>query len=191
MRKIGLGHDGFYQSEKYFKNIADVIRQDFKLLNKMSWGAQMAYDSMQKVTIPVSVHIRRGDYVQNAKTNQIYGSCSPEYYNKALATLAEKLGEDAAKEMHLFVFSDDIEWVKNNLPLPYPATFVSNPSIQDYEELTLMSKCNHHIVANSSFSWWGAWLNPSSQKIMIAPAKWTNGKPSSYKDIVPNSWTKI
>lgn len=188
---FGFYQDDFYQSEKYFINIADVIRQDFKLKNKMSGLSEIILNIIRQTPISVSVHVRRGDYVQNAKTKEDFGECLPEYYEKALNALANKLGGNEAGEIHLFVFSDDIEWVKNNIFFKYPVTFVSNPAIPDFEELILMSKCNHHIVANSSFSWWGAWLNPNPQKIIVAPKKWLNIKPKTYKDTVPNSWIKI
>ena len=194
-RKLGLNVDGFYQSEKYFTNIADTIRQDFKLRQKMSPSAETILESIKKSGVSISIHVRRDDYVQDKKTNRHHGTCSQEYYKKALTLIAEKLVEagekDIATKIQLFVFSDDIEWVKQNMTFPYPTTFVSNPSIPDYEELVLMSNCQHQIIANSSFSWWGAWLNPNPQKIVIAPEKWFNTKPSTYQDIVPNSWIKI
>ena len=190
-RKIGFRTETFYQSEKYFKDIAETIRQEFKLRQKMTPASEIVCEYIQKVMIPVSIHIRRGDYAQNAKTKKYHGECSPEYYKEALAILSEKLGQEFAGKISLFVFSDDIEWVRENMSFPYPTTFVSNPAIPDYEELILMSNCHHHIIANSSFSWWGAWLNPNPQKIVIAPEKWFNTKPSVYKDIVPNSWIKI
>lgn len=190
-KKGNIYLDGFWQSEKYFNDIDETIRQDFKLRRKMGHSAEIACDNIQKTAIPVSIHIRRGDYVQDAKTNNYHGTCSQAYYEKALAALADKLPKKDLEKMHLFAFSDDIEWAKKNLSFPYPTTFVSNPAIPDYEELILMSKCNHHIIANSSFSWWSAWLNPNPQKIVIAPGRWFNTKPGTYKDIVPNSWIKI
>lgn len=183
--------DGFWQSEKYFEDISDIIRQDFRLSRKMSHSAEIAYEKIKKTEISVSVHIRRGDYVHNKKTGNYHGTCSLEYYKMATEKLSKKLGKNVTGKIHLFIFSDDIYWVRKNLSFPYRTTFVSNPSIPDYEELILMSKCKHHIIANSSFSWWGAWLNPDPQKIVIAPAKWFNTKPNTYKDIVPNSWIKI
>lgn len=191
IRRLGFKQDDFHQSEKHFGDIADTIRQDFKLRHKMNNVAEIVFDVIHKNEISISIHVRRGDYVKDAKTNEYHGTCSPEYYKKALATIVDRLQEKDLEKIHLFIFSDDIEWVKNNLSFPYPSTFVSNPAIPDYEELILMSKCTHHIIANSSFSWWGAWLNPNPEKIVIAPAKWFNTKPSSYKDIVPNSWIKI
>ena len=193
-RNLGLDVNGFYQSEKYFSDIANVIRQDFKLRQKMSPSAEMVLESIKKSEVPISIHIRRGDYVKDKKTNRYHGSLPTEYYKKALAILSEKLGAEKVEnkdKIKFFIFSDDIEWVKQNMTFPYQAIFVSNPAIPDYEELVLMSSCQHHIIANSSFSWWGAWLGPNPQKIVIAPEKWFNTKPGTYQDIVPNSWIKI
>ena len=190
-KKRDLYLDGFWQSEKYFDDIASVIREDFRLRSKMSHSAEIVLDSILKESVPVSVHIRRGDYASDSKTNRYHGVLSPEYYKKAFAALSDRLPENDARKIHFFVFSDDVNWVKNNVSFPYPATFISNPSISAHEEMTLMSKCAYHIVANSSFSWWGAWLNSNPKKVVIAPKKWFNTRPSTYKDIVPNSWIKI
>lgn len=190
-KKDDIYLDGFWQSEKYFNDVEEIIRQDFKLRRKMSHSAEIMLDMIQNAEVSISIHIRRGDYVESSKTNEYHGTCSAEYYNKALILLAEKLPKNDLAKIHLFVFSDDIEWVKKNLSFPYAATFVSNPSIPDYEELILMSRCSHHIIANSSFSWWGSWLNANPQKIVIAPKKWFDTKPNVYKDIAPNSWIKI
>ena len=190
-KKNNIYLDGFWQSEKYFSDISDTIRQDFKLRKAMSHASEIAYNRIKTTDISVSMHIRRGDYVQDKKTSTYHGICGAEYYEKAIAVLIAKLPHDSQKKVNLFVFSDDIDWVKRHSSFAYPVNFVSNPAIPDYEELILMSKCTHHIIANSSFSWWGAWLNPNPQKIVVAPAKWFNAKPSTYKDIVPNSWIKI
>ena len=178
--------DGFWQSEKYFSDIADTIRKDFTLKEKMSPAGESASRKISAEKCPVSLHVRRGDYVSHAKTNSIFGTCSPEYYRKAVSIIREK-----APDARFFVFSDDIAWAKENLELPENTVFVSDPAIRDYEELVLMSRCGHHIIANSSFSWWGAWLDPNPEKVVIAPARWFNGSPKVYKDVVPDSWIKI
>jgi hypothetical protein len=190
-KKGNIYLDGFWQSEKYFDDISNTLRQDFKLRRKMGHAAEIMSNNIEKASISVSVHIRRGDYVHNTATNRHHGTCPPEYYERAFAVLAKKLSEIDSGEIHLFVFSDDIVWVRKNISFPYPTTFVSNPATPNHEELVLMSKCIYHIIANSSFSWWAAWLDPNPQKIVIAPAKWFNTKPSVYEDIVPNSWIKI
>ncbi|HAO65044.1 TPA: alpha-1,2-fucosyltransferase [Candidatus Taylorbacteria bacterium] len=179
---------GFWQSEKYFSDIADTIRNDLTLKDRMASAASFAAEAIQKTPVSVSVHVRRTDYV----SDKYFVTCSPEYYQTAISRLSKQLPGGQADQIQLFIFSDDIEWVKQNMHFDYPITYISNPSIiQDYEELVLMSKCSHHIIANSSFSWWGAWLNPNPNKIVIAPSKWFNTNPSTYRDVVPYSWIKI
>ena len=134
------------------------------------------------------MHVRRGDYANDPNTNKYWGTCGIEYYLEALKYITSKAGNNS---MYIFIFSDDIEWVKENMPLQYAATFVSSPEIKDYEELILMSQCDHHIIANSSFSWWGAWLDPKSDKIVIAPKRWTIKDEKNFRDIVPSSWIRI
>lgn len=179
--------DGFFQSEKYFKDYEKEIRQDLTLKNPMSEKSQQISEQIKNTENSVSLHIRRGDYVQDSKTNEYHGTCNPEYYSKALEYISSKIG----KSINIFVFSDDIEWVKKNMPIPFQTTYVSSPEIQDFEELILMSQCNHHIIANSSFSWWGAWLDPKSDKIVIAPSRWVKKDEKNYKDIIPSSWIRI
>jgi hypothetical protein len=175
---------GNWQSEKYFKNIKDIIIKDFSLKREMTEKTKYFLSKIKK-SESVSIHIRRGDYVKNIKTKEYHGICSLDYYKKAI-----KLTEEKIKNPVFFVFSDDIEWVKNNLKTKNPLTFVSGNNMPDYEEMVLMSKCDHNIIANSSFSWWGAWLNSNPNKIVIAPKKWYNA-PVETKDLIPNKWITI
>jgi hypothetical protein len=101
-----------------------------------------------------------------------------------------KIGND----MHIFVFSDEIEWAKENIKFPYETSYVSpvkSTARDEVEELILMSKCKHNIIANSSFSWWGAWLNQNRDKIVIAPKRWVLKGTNNYRDIIPRTWHKI
>ena len=179
--------DGFFQTEKYFADIRPTLISEISL--KAPWGqsAHVVANQIRNAPNSVSLHVRRGDYVQDTKTNQHHGTCGAHYYAHALEVLAEKIGAN----IHLFIFSDDIEWVRANLTLPYPTTYVSDTSIPDYEELMLMSLCSHNIIANSSFSWWGAWLNQNSGKIVIAPREWVRTGKHNFRDIVPDSWIRI
>ena len=173
--------DGYWQSEKYFKDKEDFVRADFTPKNPLSSSALKMQTNIQKVNA-ISVHIRRGDYAQNPITHAYHGTCSPEYYQKAISYIREKIINPS-----FFVFSDDIMWVKENISFENEPTFyVSDYNIHDYEELLLMSTCKHHIIANSTFSWWGAWLNPSKNKIVIAPQKWSIK--NNPENIVPSSW---
>ena len=139
---------------------------------------------MQQVNA-VSVHVRRGDYVNNKNANAFHGVCSPEYYRKAIELIAKRV--DSPK---YFVFSDDIEWVKEHIEIPN-AVFVSQKDIADHEELVLMSKCKHAIIANSSFSWWGAWLNANPNKLVIAPKQWVSDSRVNTVDAIPAEWVRI
>ncbi len=112
-----------------------------------------------------------------------------KYYRQAAEIMAEKHGPP-----HLFIFSDDHAWMRENVHLPYPTTFVGhNGADKNYEDLRLMSLCRHHIIANSSFSWWGAWLNPREDKTVIAPARWFNNVKASVDthDVVPHAWVRL
>ena len=110
-----------------------------------------------------------------------------DYYEAAVRELTA-----VVKQPHFFVFSDDLEWVRRNLRLDYPVAYMDhNGEDRDYEDLRLMSACKHHIIANSSFSWWGAWLCADPGQIVIAPKKWFNKSPSDTRDLIPDSWRRI
>lgn len=177
--------DGFWQSWKYFDDVADIIRKDFTLKNPLSDRAKKIVDVMQQVNA-VSVHVRRGDYVANPTTHAYHGTCSPEYYQQAIAHMRAHSAHPV-----FFVFSDDIAWVKEHIPFGNDKVFyVSDYKLLDYEELMLMASCKHHIIANSSFSWWGAWLNRNEEKMVIAPKKWF-AKGNDPKDLIPPSWIRM
>ncbi len=110
-----------------------------------------------------------------------------EYYYEAAEIIVSKAGD-----VHFFVFSDSIEWVQENLKLPYPHSFIGQGAGKNYEDITLMSLCKHFILSNSSFGWWGAWLSPTpdEQKIVIAPKKWVTGNLDTA-DLIPESWIRI
>jgi hypothetical protein len=185
--------EGFWQSERYFSAGADAIRRDFSFKTPPGPENQRVLAQMEAGTA-VSVHIRRGDYVHNERTNSYHGICSLDYYDEAVATLAKRVPDP-----RLFVFSDDIAWVKEAWKVPYPVVYVAhNQGRSSWEDLRLMSRCRHHVIANSSFSWWGAWLNPDPAKLVVAPKHWLN--PESYwykeynisdKDVVPSSWLTL
>lgn len=176
---------GVWQSEKYFKDIRETILKEITLKNEpasetKNWTAEIAK------TNSVSIHIRRGDYVNNSKINQFHGVCSIEYYNDAIEHILQSINNPV-----FYVFSNDVEWAKENIKIPYPIFFVSDEKIPDYEELTIMSSCDHNIIANSTFSWWGAWLNTNKDKIVIAPKKWFASSGTDTKDLIPETWIRI
>jgi Glycosyl transferase family 11 len=179
------GNYGFYQHEKYFKDISREIRKQFTLKNTLSPSSQTIAEQIQSHTHAVSLHVRRGDYIQDAKTSAYHGVCDLRYYRAAIDYMKTHLDSPT-----FFVYSDDIAWAKEHLYIE-DVIYVSNPMIPDYEELILMSMCQHNIIANSTFSWWAAYLNQYLQKIVIAPKQWTAKKSSDQLDILPKTWIQL
>lgn len=176
---------GYWQSERYFSEVAETIRADFTFSHQLSsQNAEMAEKIGQ--TMAVSLHVRRGDYVSDSKSNAAHGLCTLEYYREAILHMAEHV-----ERPEFFIFSDDIAWVKANLKVDFPCQYVDhNQGAESYNDMRLMSMCRHHIIANSSFSWWGAWLNPRPDKIVVAPKKWfANDK--NVADLYPAGWVLI
>lgn len=178
--------DGFWQSEQYFTDIRDVLLKDFTLKNTLTGTPALVLEKIKNTSNSVSLHVRRGDYVAESGTNAYWGTLGPDYYNRAITALKNKIGS-----FSLFVFSDDVEWVKENMHFDYPTIFVSGYNSTNCEELVLMAACEHNIIANSSFSWWGAWLNTNPIKVVVAPKQWQIKAQHRAKDILPNSWIKI
>jgi len=175
---------GYWQSEKYFLDIRDVLLREFTLKDGFSEVAKKI-ERQQINCNSVSIHIRRGDYVINKKVGNAFGILGLDHYHEAIRLIKEKVSE-----ARFFVYSDDIDWAKENF-IGDEFVFVSVPGIRDYEELILMSKCKHNIIANSSFSWWGAWLNVNPDKIVIAPKQWFRTKKINTKDVIPDKWIRI
>lgn len=182
-KKGNMYLDGYFQSEKYFVNSAEIIRQDFTLKEPLTESTVRFATQIQNTLHAVSLHVRRGDYLKESDFKDI---ANQEYFANAIKHIKEKVAG-----AQFYVFSDDIEWCKANLPLPAESVFVSNPDLEDYEELTLMSYCRHHIIANSSFSWWGAWLGSNTEKVVVAPKRWSNNHENWYRDIIPTTWTRL
>ena len=175
----------YFQNEKYFITTANTIRNEFVLKDNLSNEGLNWKNKIENSGNSISVHIRRGDYVNNPVTKAYHGTCSPEYYEKAISYISDKVQDPS-----FFVFSDNLAWVKKNISFnTYAVFYVSESGVPDHEELFLMSRCTHNIIANSSFSWWGAWLNPNPSKIIIAPKKWSNN--DSGLNIIPASWIKM
>ena len=177
--------EGYWQSEKYFNEIREILLRDFSFrdepdsLNK-KWIARIQGANS------VSVHIRRGDYVNNPATNKFHGLCDPEYYERGFKVIESRL-----ESPEYYIFSDDISWVKKNLHFTSPSHFIEHNSGKPHEDLRLMLNCKHNIIANSSFSWWGAWGNTNPEKIVIAPQKWFNDPAIDTGDLVPEPWIRL
>jgi hypothetical protein len=177
---------GYWQSPKYFASVESYIRQDIVVKEPL---AGVNFEIAERIvdSQSVSLHVRRGDYATNPVTQNYHGTCGPEYYESAQRALLEQLGS-----IELFVFSDDPDWVEHNLRFLAPATMMQhNGPSRDYEDLRLLSLCRHHIIANSTFSWWGAWLCANPTKSVIAPKNWFRGAGLSANDLLPNSWIRI
>lgn len=169
----GCIYRGYFQSEKHFKHNRDYILSSFSFSNKV----EEKYKEILNART-VSLHVRRGDYLNLQSHHPLQPQ---EYYTKALAEVGDF---DFA-----LVFSDDIDWCKQNLDIPN-AVFVEGQ--KDIEDLKLMSLCDNNIIANSSFSWWGAWLNRSENKKVVAPKNWFGpDKQFDDRDVLPDSWIKI
>ncbi len=176
---------GYWQSERYFKNIETIIRQDFSFKQPLNeFNQQIATDIAKMES--VSLHVRRGDYVNDPKTTATHGICSISYYVNAINYIANQINNPV-----FYIFSDDIDWVKKNLQINFPHTYIAhNRGVESYNDMHLMSLCKHHIIANSSFSWWGAWLNPSPNKLVIAPKNWFATE-TNTADLLPRNWIKL
>ncbi|MBF0127508.1 MAG: alpha-1,2-fucosyltransferase [Magnetococcales bacterium] len=177
---------GYWQSEKYFAAHQETIRRDFAFklpLSKENAALQRRMRSCEAV----SLHVRRSDYLHPMNLH-VLGVTPLEYYQKAIAWIAARCARP-----HFFVFSDDIPWARAHLPLqPFPCVFIEhNSGPESYNDMRLMSQCQHHIIANSTFSWWGAWLNPSQDKMVVAPDRWFVSDRFKTVDLTPAGWIKL
>lgn len=180
----GVCLDGYWQSEKYFIDIEGIIRREFTVKTKQC-GKDKELAELISSCESTSLHIRRGSYL-HPPYNSTHGICKLDYYFRCVEILTKSV-----KNPHFFVFCDDPEWARHNLKLPYPVTYVEhNGPDKDYEDLRLMSQCKNHIVANSTFSWWGAWLSPYKEKTVFAPRKWFAKSDINTEDLIPSGWIK-
>lgn len=175
---------GYWQNELYFKAIADMIRQDF-MFPPLRDEAETLAQRIRAARNPVAVHVRRGDYVSNPVTHRYHGVCSPEYYSEALAIIAAKAGS-----LELFLFSDDPAWVREHFGSEGFSVNVVEFSAHvnlPWHDMHLMSLCKHHITANSSFSWWGAWL-ANGGGMVCAPRRWFAEESKVADNPAPDKW---
>ncbi len=176
--------DGYWQSELYFNDVIDTIRRDFIFKESLT-GKNKELSEKIDETNSVSIHIRRGDYLNN-KNKKIHCICSLQYYQASINKILEKINNPT-----FFIFSDDIEWSRKNLTTDFDTTYIShNIGKTSYNDMNLMSLCKNNIIANSSFSWWGAWLNSNQNKIVIAPKKWFSVKKNTT-NLYPSLWIVI
>lgn len=182
---------GYWQSEKYFEDAKDVIRQDFSFYHQPDYANKTILDKITSAQAggieAVSVHVRRGDYITNPITNVHHGILPLEYYQSAMSVIEKRYAR-----VVYYVFSDDLPWCRDNLRFNSEAIFVDvNVGEPGWKDMRLMSACRHHILANSSFSWWGAWLNQNKEKVVVAPQEWLSDTKLVHKNLLPEPWVKI
>ncbi len=173
---------GYWQSERYFAEIRSRIRADFAFKNVRRANGNSDLANRLGSMESVCVHVRRGDYLRPGDQRGFLGRA---YYQRAVQAMATRV-----KNPVFYVFSDDIDWCRKNIELPYPQAFV--PSENEEEHLKLMTRCKHFIIANSTFSWWAAWLATNPGKLIVAPKRWfrkSSGLCSA--DLIPKDWITV
>jgi len=173
---------GYWQNHQYFSSVAKELQLDFRFKNPLTPQNQETLAQIQQSN-SVSIHIRRGDYL---KDPFLGGLCRPEYYQQAISYIQTRVSSP-----EFFIFSDDISWCREKLSLP-DSNFISwNTGTESYIDMQLMSGCKHQIIANSSFSWWAAWLNVYPEKIVICPKKWANDPNPMVNMSFPDKWISL
>lgn len=179
--------EGYWQNEAYFNDIRNVLLNEFEPVKPMTKKNQKYLELIQSCEA-VSLHVRREDYVNNPVAHAFHGLKDNEYYKEAIRVLKQQLG---GKQFKVFVFSKEIDWCKKNLDVGEPLAFIEGNK-DGSDDMRLMKHCKHNILANSSFSWWGAWLNQNLHKIVIAPKIWfLDEQADKEADIIPREWIKL
>lgn len=176
---------GWWQSERYFADAAEVIRHDFVPRRPPSSENCHWLELIGACGCAVSVHVRRSDYLRSAS----HGTCSPAYYREAARLIKWRNGANPV----FFVFSDDPAWTREHLRLGGETHVLDHNDTEReaHEDMRLMTACDHHIIANSTFSWWGAWLDRSLSKVVVAPEPWFRAPDLDAKDILPRGWLTV
>ena len=178
--------DGYFQSEKYFLAYRSQMSAEFTVQHPPSLAASLLLDKIAAADA-ICLHIRRADYVSNPKANAYHGTCSMEYYREGLEYVSKSLGKP-----HCFVFSDEPYWVRENFKSDLPTTIVDiHRPEQAHEDLRLMVACKHYVIANSSMSWWGAWLSANAGKKVVAPLRWFKNSANDTSDLIPSEWHRL
>ena len=182
---------GYFQSERYFNSIAGNLRDWFSPREPLGDAAAAALKRIEASRLPISVHVRRGDYLKPG-THEVHGILGETFYRQVFDRLESRIGGEA----EIFIFSDDpaaAEQVLSFIPGSRLNHVRGDPE-RPWEDMALMARCRHHVIANSSFSWWGAWLNPSSDKIVVAPRAWfvaTELSKRNTSDLYPAGWISV
>lgn len=179
LRRTGTNFVGYFQCEKYFLPLRDRLLAEFRMREPPA--RMLSIEAHVRARNAVSLHVRRGDYVQLADT---VGLCSLDYYRAAMRLMRERAGAP-----EFFVFSDDIGWAREAFAGETDCSFVDEAWDSSLCDMMLMAACRHHIIANSTYSWWGAWLNPRPDKVVVAPSRWF--ATGARNDIVPEGWIRL
>jgi hypothetical protein len=185
--------EGYFQSERYFAAIHSRVRREFTLRPELSQVTAVLRDRIASLgSSSVALHVRRGDYVSNDKTARSYNVCGPEYFRRAIERLRQQV-----PDARLVLFSDDVDWTLRNVPETAGALVIAHqvaadrPALRPSQELSLMAACRHAIISNSTFGWWGAYLNADRNRLVIVPDRWTNDARPRHPNIVPFGWTAV
>ena len=178
---------GLWCSEYFFCDFVSEVRDELTLNHDLSCRGNEFLNQINN-RVSVSLHVRRGDFVQNRSVYSRFGVCSVDYYKKAIDYVVSQLNKDFC----IFIFSDDLKWAKDNLKFSREMVFVEAASNRvPHEDLVLMAACDHHITSNSTFSWWGAWLDTNSKKLVVCPEKWYVARRKGMHGMAPDSWVSF
>ncbi len=180
--------DGYWQSFRYVDPIRDELLAEIRPRRALDPHYQPVAEQIAAATEPVMLHVRRGDYVHSASASAAHGALPLRYYERALRRLRAEVNAPT-----VFVFSDDIPWARLNLKTDCDTSFVEGAPGEHsvIDELVLMQRCKHQIIANSSLSWWAAWLNPHPGKKVYAPGRWQAGRAIDLGDLIPREWALL
>jgi len=173
---------GYFQCEKYFKDIRDILLKEFVWTKEPQGKNLTLFKEIQQTPGSISLHIRRCDYITNENAAKVHGITGMSYYEAGVKKMAQNIINPK-----FYIFSDEPEWCRQNFKLNHSMEYISNHG-HGSEDMRLMKECRHHIIANSSFSWWGAWLNENPDKLVIAPEKWFSCQEKNTEDLIPDSW---
>lgn len=177
--------EGYFQSYKYFKHLKQELIKDFELLESLNEDNKGMLKAILNKN-SVCIHVRRGDYVTLKSASEFHGLCDINYYNQAIELIESKVNDP-----YYFIFSDDIAWCQENFN-NNSATFVDiNSTKKAHLDMYLMQNCKYFIIANSTFSWWGAWLSSYDDKIVISPKNWFINENINIEDRIPQEWIRI
>ncbi len=178
--------DGYWQSERYFNRVVQTLRQEFRFRLPLD-PERAAWAERIQERPSVSVHVRRGDYISHPAASAHFIPCDETYYDAAMNNLLQ-----VAPNAEFFVFTDDPLWARNHMRTTNTLHFIAaDPGAPAAADMHLMSLCKHHIIANSSYSWWGAWLNNKPGKQVIAPIRWFTDPSMDTRDLIPPTWARL